>query len=51
MSDLKAKVTWVLRKMKIISKDRKPWTEHESTRYLFTQTLFFYPILFRCVNL
>ena len=35
MSDIKAKATRVLRKMKTISEDRKPWTEHGSTIYLF----------------
>ena len=40
MSDLKAKATFALRKMGAISKERKPWTEHGSTRYLFTQEEF-----------
>ena len=40
MSDMKAKATRVLRKMKAISEDRKPWTEHGSTIYLFTQEEF-----------
>jgi len=37
MSDMKAKATRVLRKMKAITEDQKPWTEHGSTIYLFTQ--------------
>ena len=37
MSDLKAKGTRVLRKMKAISEEQKPWTEHGSTIYLFTE--------------
>ena len=40
MSDMKAKATRVLRKMKVISEDRKPWTEHGSTIYLFNQEEF-----------
>ena len=40
MSDLKAKATRRLRKMKIISDTQKPWTERGSTRYLFTQEEF-----------
>ena len=40
MSDLKAKATRILRKMKIISDTQKPWTEHGSTKYLFTQEEF-----------
>jgi REP element-mobilizing transposase RayT len=42
MSDLKAKATWMLRKMKIIAQDQKPWMEHGSTRYLFSQEEFEY---------
>ena len=40
MSDTKAKATRVLRKMKVISEVRKPWTEHGSTIYLFTDEEF-----------
>jgi len=40
MGDLKAKATRVLRKMKIVTETQKPWTEHGSTRYLFTQEEF-----------
>jgi len=40
MGDLKAKATRMLRKMKTISETQKPWTEHGSTRYLFTQEEF-----------
>jgi len=37
MSDLKAKATRVLRQAKFLEDERKPWTEHGSTVYLFTQ--------------
>ena len=36
MGDLKARATFALRKTKAISEKQKPWTEHGSTRYLFT---------------
>ena len=40
MSDLKAKATRVLRQAKLLEDERKPWTEHGSTVYLFTQEAF-----------
>ncbi len=40
MEDVKAKATRVLRKKGMISAERKPWTEHGSTIYLFTQACF-----------
>ena len=40
MSDMKAKATRELRKTKTIFDDQKPWTEHGSTIYLYTQEEF-----------
>ena len=40
MRDLKSAATLTLRKKRMISEERKPWTEHGSTIYLFEQEEF-----------